>query len=408
MGTTWYVDPERGRDGNDGRDPGSPLPSHAGLAPGPGDAVLFRRGTSLRGAIESPDGAPGAPVVWGAFGEGPAPRILGSAGASRPADWLPDAEPGVWRLAWRPGSEVCNVVFDGGASCGVLDWGLGLPSAPDSDGAARGRDGAWRDEAAFSRDAPPPDARVLMRSPVNPALAHPGGIELCLRGTGRIASARRHVRFEGLSFEMGGCHGFQGIGAEGVEIRHCSFRFLGGQPWHRGSRIRYGNAAEFWDGARDCSVEGCDIAEIFDSCLTTQGPHGACRPFVRLRFAGNRIRGYGMAALEIRDTVPSGLVFEGNDCSDAGGGFSARGDGVPRLSEIWPEPMGHHVFAWRLDTPGPGGSVVFRGNRFHGRPRGAAFYAHAAHPGALAQFAGLPGAFAGTPIACASAAAVVC
>ena len=376
MPSVFHIDPVRGSADSDGLDPARPRASHAGLSPAPGDAVLFRRGTVLRAAIDSPDGASGAPVFWGAYGEGPAPRLLGSVSASRTDDWTPAGD-GLWRCVLPPASEVCNVVFDGGTSCGVMAW---TPEELRSSG-----EGSWLDEAAFSRGVRPDGAHLLLRSAANPAEAHPRGIELCLHGAGALARARRHVRFEGLSFECAGCHGFQGFGAEDVVIRDCSFRHVGGTPWHRGSRIRYGNAVEFWDGARDCEVAGCRFDEIFDSCITTQGPHGRCGDFRSLVFHGNRMRRYGMAALEIRDTVPCGLSFRGNDCDEAGLGFSLQGANPPRLSEIWPEPMGHHVFAWRLDAPAPDGSVAIDDNLFGPHLLGSAFFAHDAAPAALAQ-----------------------
>ena len=47
---------------------------------------------------------------------------------------------------------------------------------------------------------------------------------------------------------------------------------------------------------------------------------------------------------------------------------------MPRRSEIWPEPMGHHVFLWRIDEKTEGGSLEIRINVFYNAPYGAAIY----------------------------------
>ena len=66
----WYIDPEHGSDAADGRTENTPLKDWHTITPAPGDSVLFRRGTVYRGSLLSPSGEPGAPIVWGAYGEG--------------------------------------------------------------------------------------------------------------------------------------------------------------------------------------------------------------------------------------------------------------------------------------------------------------------------------------------------
>lgn len=63
---------------------------------------------------------------------------------------------------------------------------------------------------------------------------------------------------------------------------------------------------------------------------------------------------------------------------------STLGDTVPRNSEIYPEPMGHHVFIWRIPAATEGGSLVMEQNIFGNAPQGAAVYSTAA-PSAEAQ-----------------------
>lgn len=65
----------------------------------PGDRVLFRRGQIFRGQMRLEcAGAPGNPIVFTAYGEGPPPSLRGTVLRSDPADWT-DAGGGVWYLA---------------------------------------------------------------------------------------------------------------------------------------------------------------------------------------------------------------------------------------------------------------------------------------------------------------------
>ena len=44
------------------------------------------------------------------------------------------------------------------------------------------------------------------------------------------------------------------------------------------------------------------------------------------------------------------------------------------MSEIHPQPMGHHIFLWRIWEAPEGGSLLIEGNRFENAPHGAAVY----------------------------------
>ena len=50
------------------------------------------------------------------------------------------------------------------------------------------------------------------------------------------------------------------------------------------------------------------------------------------------------------------------------------GEELPRKSEIWPQPMGHHIFLWRIKSAVEGGSLSIKHNRFGKAPVGAAIY----------------------------------
>ncbi len=50
------------------------------------------------------------------------------------------------------------------------------------------------------------------------------------------------------------------------------------------------------------------------------------------------------------------------------------GEDLPGKSEIWPQPMGHHIFLWRIPQASEGSSLSIKNNYFGPAPLGAATY----------------------------------
>ena len=99
-GTMYYVSAE-GDDANDGRSPKTPWRSIAHVNDRsfqPGDGILFRRGDTWREPMKiSSSGNADGYITFGAYGDGPRPRLLGSAQA---VDWRPvDGAANVWESA---------------------------------------------------------------------------------------------------------------------------------------------------------------------------------------------------------------------------------------------------------------------------------------------------------------------
>jgi hypothetical protein len=363
---SWYVDPLAGDDANDGLSPSRPVRSYASREIAAGDAVLFKRGSVIREMLHTHPGQPGRPVRYGAYGEGADPVFLGSMAANDPGAWR-EVRAKLWRYEGALTSEVCNLVFDGGKACGTLRWVLEELRDP----------GEWHDtsfgvsSAAESSGGPAwQGSELYLCSEKNPALAW-SAIECVLWGERKLVDGR-HLILEDLRFENAGVHGYQEFGAEDVVMRRCAFRFIGGAVWNREQQIRFGNAIEFWDGAGDITIEHCRFDSIYDSGVTHQGG-GTTHIPERLFFRHNQFSNCGMAAYECRE--PSREVyFEYNNCHDAGCGFSMLGVTPPRQSEIWPQPMGHHVFIWRIDPGTQPGKVYIRHNTFGAAPHGSAIY----------------------------------
>ena len=57
---------------------------------------------------------------------------------------------------------------------------------------------------------------------------------------------------------------------------------------------------------------------------------------------------------------------------NAGCGFSHLRTNLPRMSEIWPQSMGHHIFLWRIEKPTKGSKFLIKNNVFLEAPHGFA------------------------------------
>jgi hypothetical protein len=81
-GTVYYVSASKGSDGNDGQSEATPwetMEKVNATSLDPGDAVLFKRGDTWRDElVPSSSGKADAYILYGAYGTGAPPRILGS------------------------------------------------------------------------------------------------------------------------------------------------------------------------------------------------------------------------------------------------------------------------------------------------------------------------------------------
>ena len=363
-GKNYYIDPLAGNNSNNGHSPLRPLKDYAAREYSGGDAIFFKRGSVFREVLVTCDGEDDAPITYGAYGVGEKPVFFGSVSAGNPDDWM-EERPFIWRYTKKIDSEVCNLIFNGGDFCGNLLWeiedlrqpgewhftGIGRHSLDESD--------ATPGESKLSESKLPEADVLYLYSSSNPGTEY-SAIECALWGTRKLAGGQANVILENLSFQNSGVHGYHGVGVRNIVIRQCDFRFIGGAVWHRGQRIRFGNAVEFWDGASNITVEGCFFDNIYDSGVTHQGGLTHNIP-QRLYVRNNLFTNCGMSAYECRE--PSREVyFEFNTSLNAGGGFSMQGETPPRQSEIYPQPMGHHVFIWLIEPNTQPGQVYIVNN----------------------------------------------
>ncbi len=364
-GKTYYVDPAAGNDANDGLSPERPLKTDSTRQFAAGDTILLKRGCVIRNALVARCGTPLAPITYGAYGDGPKPAFMGSVPLGDPNRWV-QQRPSIWRYTGEIPSEVCNLVFNGGASCGILRWSADDVRQP----------GDWHSTGIGANASSDPakhlaGAVLYLCSPTNPGRAY-ADIECVLWGRRRLASGQHDLVLQDLCFCNSGVHGYQDSQVKNVVIRNCEFRHIGGAVWSLPYRIRFGNAVELWDGAGDVTVEGCVLDNIYDTGVTHQGGETRNIP-ERIFFRNNLFLDCGLAAYECRE--PSREVyFEYNTCIRAGGGFSMQGQVPPRRTDPYPQPVGYHVFVWMIDAGTQPGNVYIRHNLFC-ESYGAAFSA---------------------------------
>lgn len=363
----YYVDNIGGTDGAEGKCPACAVRDYKGLALAAGDTVLFKRGTIWREQLEIVGGAEDAPITYGAYGEGEDPTFSGGVDLSSPDDWTLTERENVWLCTRAVPTDVGNFAY-GGEYTAELVW-------EEADLCKQGQFYDSRvGECNQNRERTVTPQRLLVCSVGNPALVY-SSVEAIPYAKRSLGVMQSHTRYEGLRFISSGVHGLTAFGdTRDVVVRGCTFEGIGGCGWSRERRIRFGNGIEFWIGAEDVLIENNVFKHVYDSCATHQGPDGKTPPARNFHVRGNLFDTYSMAAFEYRAQMMIDSSFTNNVCRNAGCGFGMLGESLPRKSEIYPQPMGHHVFLWRMPVAPEGGSLLIEGNDFGAAPNGAAIY----------------------------------
>ncbi|MBR2459725.1 MAG: hypothetical protein IKB34_00630 [Clostridia bacterium] len=362
---TYYIDNVNGNDSYSGLSALRPKKSYEKIKIIPGDIILFRRGSFYREKLNITMGTDVDPITYGAYGEGEAPTFCGSTDVSAAEDWEPTETPNVWRCVKPVPGDVGNFVFNGDECTATLRWEKDLLSAQGDFYDSRFAEG----EQFRKRYT---EQNVFMYSEKNPA-EHYSHIEALSYNTRSLGTLCSNIVIQDLRFTGSGVHGLAGNG-KNVVIRGCSFENIGGCAWNAALRIRFGNAVEFWQYGENILIEGCSFKNVYDSCVTHQGPGEKTVPTSNFICRRNLFDTYGMAAFEYRDKLPICSEFTANICKNAGCGFAMLGEELPRRSEIWPQPMGHHIFLWRIPEASAEGSLLIADNVFGEAPVGAAIY----------------------------------
>ncbi len=361
----YYIDPQNGTAENGGLLPEYPVKRETDITLQPGDTVLFKRGSFIRDFLHNVNGEDGNPITYAAYGEGEKPVFCGSVDCSDPTLWT-EIAPNVWSTD-ALNSELGNIVFNNGEYCGTLRWTAN--ELTEQGDFFDNSFGCSEQHLDF-----PKTHRVYLYSEKNPGEYY-SHIECVIYGNRILATAGQNQIIRDLCFTHSGVHAIAGAAnCRNFKVENCDFSYIGGCAWNGEMKIRFGNGVEMWDTCDNVEVIGCTFDEIYDSAVTHQGYGRDCKQADRLIIRNNSFSRCGMAAYEQRDKMPLYAEFCQNTCLEAGNGFSKNGEVMPRSSEIWPQPMGHHIFLWRIDVPDEQGKLIIADNNFGSAVYGAAIY----------------------------------
>lgn len=357
---TYYIDHKNGDNSFDGLSPETARRDYTDIALNEGDRVLFKRGSFYRNRLHAKAG-----VSYGAYGEGDMPTFCGSFDVSLPEDWAETETENVWKCVKPIIGDVGNIVYNEDDCTATFRWNKEELCSQ----------GDFYDErnCLGDRFKPALDEKTLyIYSVGNPATVY-SHIEAIGYHTRQLVVLGDNMTFEGLRFMNSGVHALAGSGNH-ITVRDCVIENIGGCAWNKELKIRFGNGFEIWAKGNDILIENCSFKNVYDSCVTHQGPGEKTQPTERFICRNCTFDTYGMAAFEYRDKLPIDSSFIGNTCLNAGCGFAMLGEELPRYSEIWPDPMGHHIFMWRIPEATEGGSLVIENNYFGAAPVGAAMF----------------------------------
>ena len=357
---TYYIDHIGGNDTLDGLSPDNARKNYIDIDLSAGDTVLFKRGSFYRDKLYAQ-----GYVTYGAYGEGAKPTFCASVDVSDPSDWIATDKENVWKCAKPILGDVGNIAFNDGECNATFRWNLEDLSAQGDFYDGQCVTGDRIEEKTFNTD-------FYLYSVGNPANVY-SHIEAISYNKRHLVSATDGMTFESLRFINSGVHGIQGVG-DNITVRDCDFENIGGCAWSRHLEIRFGNGFEIWDHGDNILIENCTFKNVYDSCVTHQGPGENTKTAKNFICRGCTFDTFGMAAFEYRDKLPIDSSFTDNVCLNAGCGFAMLGEALPRKSEIWPQPMGHHIFMWRIPEASEGGNLVIKNNYFGPAPVGAAIY----------------------------------
>lgn len=332
---TYYIS-DSGDDAMDGAAPARAIRSldrlH-GLALHGGDSVLFARGGEWRGALMLRSGDAGAPLVYGAYGDGADPVLKGAVLSSEQTDWV--YRDGFWEYGGSLPAEAGNIIFEGGV------------------GRRRWHREECVDNLDFYYDAS--DGRLRVKAPDNP-VALLGAVEIAVNRNVVTGYEVCYVVVCDLSICCGAAHGIQLTGCSHVEITRNEISWIGGGSCPGMTEVRYGNGVEMWGANDHISVTDNHIHDIYDTGVTNQNHSSPARQ-EHILYAGNVIERCGMYSFELWNNGLDGstlkdVAFVGNECRDAGGGWGRQR----------PDIAGYHI-NWGA-VHAEVGEIVIAGNTF--------------------------------------------
>ena len=257
-GVIYYVS-QNGDDNNDGLTPESAIKSLdaiENLLLEDGDAVLFERGSIFRfnRIMKIVSG-----VTYGAYGEGMKPALYGSPENYAENDSWEEVKPNIWKIAF-PYEYASGCILDYGMIAGVQKWDTKF-------------DG-MKENGDYFHDLETKDFYLYSEGKPNETWH-----DIEIMPTLSLMEMRdsKDVVVDNLCMKYAAGFAITAPDTQGnIKITNCEMGYLGGL-WVGGvvgGSVRFGNAIEFWAGAKDTVVKNCWFYQTYDSALTWQGSNG--------------------------------------------------------------------------------------------------------------------------------------
>jgi len=268
-----------------------------------GDSVLFNRSEIFRGTLAPKSGSSSGYIIYGAYGNGAKPLILGSKQENQLSDWT-DLGGNIWSNNDSAFTvQVGNLILNNEALCGVK-------CALESDLSAQGE--FWYDTT---------NHLVKIYSVGNPASVYTN-IECALKpsANGILSSGSAYIIFDGLDFRYSGVGTIFGGSTSYIIVKNCNFSFNGG--CYQTGTTRYGGGIGTWNSAHDWLVEKCTFDNEYDAATTNQGNSSAS--IYNIVWRNNLISNCEYSFefwISNASAIVNGIYFENNTCLNAGGGW---------------------------------------------------------------------------------------
>mgnify|MGYP000417990934 CR=1 FL=1 len=261
---------ENGNDNNDGLSPETALKSFSALKRCdlyPGHAVLFERGGTFR--FDSSIVVNGG-VYYGAYGNGPKPKLLGSVEDYADAEKWTNYENDVWMLS-LPLSSAGMMNFNNDSYIGVRKK-LYTELLKDGD--------YYHDIEGGKL--------YLKLSDGNPGEVF-DNIEIATSDFLFQLYNVNNVTIDNVCIKYVSRHGIKAADVSDITIKNCEIGWIGGIYINEDSYKRFGNAIELWYKAENVCVNNCWIYQAFDAAFTFQGDGPRITTFKDIRCEGNLI-----------------------------------------------------------------------------------------------------------------------
>ncbi len=291
-GRVYYISSSEGNDQNDGLSPKTPFKTLFGLHQvytAEGDTVLFKRGDIFRfgESFYTYDG-----LTYGAYGEGEKPKIYGS-----PENYAQSTQ---WE---QYNKKVWKIPFDYPEASGLVINHSELVGVKRKTVAALLKNGDYYHDTQNG-------IFYLCSNKGNPSLVYK---DIEIMPSFNIINAidgNANVVIDNLCLKYTAGFAIHTVNALNFTVTNCEIGFTGGKYNGRGN-LRYGNAIEFWEGAKNIKVHNNWIYQTFDSALTWQGNTG--RKYLNVTFSNNLFE-YNNADIEFfeTDALLSNFIIKDN------------------------------------------------------------------------------------------------